>query len=247
MRSFLRAFILLTAVFLSSPANAGDSGLSVPKELVGIWGDDEMCMAYHRGDFFYELSENGKFVLKRGENADWECQFSKIEPDYRTGEINGLCEQTEVTIKPNEDDKKWHMQLGSLSLTKCAMSDMILGIGKDPKDIGGDLGFARHAGFTVGYGTAAASQCSYVINEDVGQYTLVTGVEAAEKYAYANRFLPPELWAQKLIDERSQLGIDAFHTDKDAIPDICSWIVKAYGQNGWVIDGLIKEPLKTGK
>ncbi len=236
----LFAVLLFLLILYPYAVRAEGAKVDVPSELIGVWGDEEMCLAYHRGDFFYNLSENGRLALKQGDNIEWECTFSNLETIYRTGQITGLCDQESVTIKPNNEDKKWHMQSDSLFLTKCAMSDMILGIGKDTKDIGGDFGFARHAGFTVGYGTAAASYCGYPVNEDVAQYTLVIGAEAAEKHAYANRLLPPEVWAQKLIEERSQLGIDAFHKDKDAIPDICSWIAKAYGEGGWVVDGLIK-------
>jgi len=42
----------MSAIF-SGQANAKNGELSMPKELVGIWGDDEMCIAYHRNDLYY--------------------------------------------------------------------------------------------------------------------------------------------------------------------------------------------------
>lgn len=237
MKNLQAVFLILILVCMYSPCAFSND---MPKQLIGVWGDEEMCIAYHRNDFFYDLTENGKLSLKRGDNIDDECAIINLEKSA-DGQWHGQCNRSELQIWPSTEDNKLHMKLGNSVLSKCAASDIILGIGKDPKDIDGDLGFARHAGFTIGYGTAAASYCDYHINEDVAQRTLAMGAEVAEKYAYANRLLPPEIWSQKLMAERSQLGIDAFHIDKGAIPNICGWIVKAYGESGWVIDGFIKE------
>lgn len=237
----LRAVAFLLFIGISNPSFAQSS---LPAEYVGAWGDEETCLAYHRGDLYWELRADGRFLIK-GYDAYSPTYAFRLRDSTSTGAtlISTPIASQSLTIR--HEGNAFRMEYASdagdrLFLHKCDVADMVMGIGRDPANVTGDLGIARHITFTFGYATAAASMCGRQIDGQTTLTILEIGREAAQRYAIAIEALPPESWAKRLAERRVPEGGRAAELDAEVIPDFCSWVEKAYGQDGWVVDGLYK-------
>lgn len=237
------------SLIFSEPANAEDGALSMPKELVGIWGDDEMCMAYHRNDLYYIIQEDGSLLNRHGTETEKWCQITEQSAealDYKAKCFKSQVSDASIRIRVNSEKNIYEMEWtnptspNSTYLHKCSNADKIMGIGKDPRELPGDLGVARHAGFTAGYLTSSAQYCGHNINEEMAQLMLVEGSEAGEKYALEIKELPAIKYGQDLVLKSTDEGIKASMDDRQEIPDFCKWLYEAYGPQGWVTKGFIK-------
>lgn len=214
---------------------------NVPEKYVGIWGDDETCMAYHRGSLYWELHSDGGFELS-GSDPPFAARYrvQEVTPTGAKLVSNDSGSSQTLVIRDEKDALRMVLRSGSDSLFfhKCDFYDVVRGIGRDPANVGGDIGTARHITFTFGYATAAASMCDRQIDGQTTERILGIGREAAQRYAITIHALPPESWARRLAEQQVLEGSRAAELDAGAIPDFCSWTEKAYGRNGWVVDGL---------
>lgn len=233
--------VLVTSLF----GAAGASGQNeIPEEYVGAWGDEETCLAYHRGSLFFTLDHGGAFQAEGHSGPPLACHFTVAKADSASVELRSDCPLDDKLVVRSSTDgynAVYSNTAGDLLfLHKCDFADVIAGIGRDPANVGGDLGLARHITFTFGYATASASICGRQIDGQTTLRILTIGREAAQRYAISIEALPPESWARQLAERRVIEGGDAAIIDEAIIPNFCHWAGQAYGMDGWVVDGLFR-------
>lgn len=233
--------VLMALAALSSPTSAQDR---IPPEYVGAWGDDETCMAFHRGDLYFSLQPDGRLLIQGNETYVPQCFFhvsGKTDTDVK---LHSDCTSRD-SIAIHTSENRLRMEYSNdtgdrLFLHKCDFNDVVAGIGRDVANVRGDLGTARHIAFTFGYAAAVASMCHRQIDGETTQRIMDIGREASQRYAISIQALPAETWAKRLAERRVLDGGHAAEIDAQTIPDICSWAEKAYGRDGWVVDGLFR-------
>lgn len=214
----------------------------IPDEFTGAWGTEETCTAFHRGDLYWRLDNDGTMTLVSSYDAPTEqCRIKSATID---GSFEATCSKGS-TLRVSRGDESWLMQFGrpsdTMFLHKCTVDDLLGGIGVDPRNLDGDLGTARHITFTFGYAARAAGECGYQIDGQTTQSILGIARVAAQRYAVEANQLPPEKFAKRLAEQRVFDGAAAADYDMQIIPDFCFWTMKAYGDGGFTIDGLFKE------
>lgn len=254
LTGFIGRLIWAISALVLTVAGADSATSEIPDELIGAWGETDQCLAFHRNPFNFHLDRDGTFVLhvQDGQPPTMACNFQRSSEKNEAIFFIGRCGTNggEKTSGHHLDISKGSAGLtarfyndhspGVVTMRKCDTSDIAKGIGRDTRELKGDLGAAQHILFTMGYAAQAASYCGGRLNEVVSISILRDAREAAHRHAVASRTLPAEAFETRLAEINIQRGTTAAKTDQ-TILGFCDLIVTAYGPNGQIVSDLLEK------
>ncbi|CAA2108961.1 hypothetical protein MBUL_04454 (plasmid) [Methylobacterium bullatum] len=253
MRRSTLATIFLSAI--GSPAMA-QTTKGAPPALIGHYGNSPaQCRSYNRKSDNVSEIRRETYTFCGGFGC--EARIAKAEKTasgYRlhlrsNGNPDGWWSDFR-TVGEGVLEERVQGGKKAETLVRCTTKDIIAGIGLEPNTEGA-VTKARSAVFTAYYAEQVATLCPAVsLDSALAKRILATGADGLEahmrKYGY-QPITPGRTFREGVENDVHSEKVSATYaakSDAEALPNFCDEAMKALGEGGRVVPGLLIDPRK---